>query len=127
MHRSLVLTLALLFALGTSAYGQTFGESGNFQNPRVVAGQVDAGGNVIVGTGFTVRWVSNGHYQIRFNKGIFVNACPVVSVTPISIFASPPESSIYQTGCGRTVEVLLSWPIGNFINSPFNFVAVGTP
>lgn len=128
MNRSFALTLGFLVVLGATAYGQSF-RGVTYQNPRIVGGEVEAAGLVIKGAGFGVSHPSMGHYVIHFDQGIFINACPVVTVSSVSKHPNPPLAAVYQREptCRRGYEVVLSVANTNlFEDGAFTFIAVGT-
>jgi hypothetical protein len=129
MNRSFVAVAALVIALGGPASAQTFYRvAPNFQNPRVVGGEVSADGSVLLGQGFAVRLATYGEYKITFNRGLFLDACPVMTVTDVSHGENAPTPEVYQTSaCSRVFLVRFFLP-GDYdpVAQEFQFVAVGT-
>ncbi len=126
MNRSIILGIALAIALVGPASGSTFRYlDPAVASPRVVAGEIDANGNVVRGSGFTVAHPSPGQYEIRFVNNS-LRGCGAMTVTPVIRFSYADvlgQSS--QPNCGRKYHVAI-YEISQqrYVDDPFQFVAV---
>ena len=126
MKATIVLAIAAAIAIGGQAYAQSFRFGAPaFQSPRIVAGQVSSGGQILKGSGFTARYVGNGEYEVRFQKNLFPNGCPVMTVTNVNNEPNPQANEVFQSSCNRPFQVRFLRSTEGAAQS-FNFVAVST-
>jgi|HubBroStandDraft_4_1064222.scaffolds.fasta_scaffold00022_58 hypothetical protein len=128
MKATIVLAIAAAIAIGGQAYAQSFRFGAPaFQNPRIVAGQVSSGGQILKGSGFTARYLGSGEYEVRFQRSLFPDGCPVMTVTNVNNETNPPVNEVFQSACNRTFQVRF-FPPGNTTGAAqsFNFVAAAT-
>lgn len=116
----------MLVVLGATAYAQSLRFAPALQSPKVLAGEVSADGAILKGTGFTVRHLGTGLYEVRFEQGSFLSTCPVMTVSVVDYQSSPPAGQVYQKqiSCGRPYEIQLT--NGEPVDQTFDFIAAGT-
>ncbi|HZS06038.1 MAG TPA: hypothetical protein VFD58_14460 [Blastocatellia bacterium] len=98
------------------------------ENLRIVRGTVDANGNILAGTGFSVVHNNDGVYYIQFNTSFA--APPGITVTVGQDIAEYPSSD-YVTGSTAKVVLLGEIPYPFWISTyvgvdtTFHFIAIG--
>jgi hypothetical protein len=108
------------------------GAGGNFfgvgclDNLRMIAGSVGAGGNILSGSGFTVTWITTGHYRLTYWNGFL--SVPIVVATLVDSlnednFLTVTRSS--ATGFDLRVKDDEPGADASAQNSAFNFIALG--
>jgi hypothetical protein len=90
-------------------------------NTNVVAGQVSASGVIEHGSGFRVRMITPGVYDITFDRRYFPSGCAAMVVSPISIpvFAAVRHGS----HCRSEFQVDIFTVNGEFEGDAFMFIA----
>jgi hypothetical protein len=124
----LVLAIAMLAIMVGPASAQNFNRvAPDSQNARTVGGEVKFDGTVVLGTGFTAHRIATGRYRIVFQQYLFVNNCPILTVTPVAVGGFPAIAEVLQRStCDRAFHVRF-WNASNeqAQDSTFQFVAVG--
>ena len=95
--------------------GQLFATGGE-ENLQMIRGAVDAAGNVLRGSGFTVQQGLPGDYTINFTTSF--SAVPVVTISADVGFA-------HVTCTASTCSVVTLNTIPNAASLSFSFIAVG--
>ena|GEM_PF-6629813 len=126
VNRTVISGVALALALFGPVSAQTLRGVPGLQNPEVIAGEVAANGAIVKGTGFIVRYLNQGRYEVLFRTP-FEASCPVMTVTVASNFPAPPIAQVNPHLCGRSYRVSFWSPTAkSFADQAFDFVAVAT-
>jgi|ERR1700729_4523057 hypothetical protein len=103
MNKFLLLGIAFAIAIVgpvSAATSRYFDVS----NPRIVAGQINANGNVERGLGFTARHIATGEYEIRFQNDS-LRGCAAMVISAVASGYSNVVGAAYQPNCGRKFDV----------------------
>lgn len=94
------------------------------QGPKVVAGVIDKDGNIIAGSGFTVRHHGLGQYEVRFRTGV-MTGCGAMTITDSTQQFEPTVATVGQPNRGALFHVSL-WLPGEHVREDHAFQFVAT-
>jgi hypothetical protein len=120
-----ILPTAKLDVRGTVKHGPSgqYFVPGSEENLRILRGSVDALGNILEGSGFSVTHTTTGIYLITFHTGfVDVPASTASAVTPTS------GARVCHIGGGSTAGqtyVAIKDGVGNWVDSAFHFWIIG--